>query len=116
MANDGVDLDPQAPSVLVQLGEFGASGDALDTKRSPQMLGRLRDRLLEHFPADHPVLVLYSSGPPDYRSEGRRTALSALADQPVPVYSNLWVPSLNGPDLERELAPPTDRRTPEVSP
>jgi hypothetical protein len=116
VANDGVDLDPQAPSLLVQLGEFGASGDALDTDRSPQMLGRLRDRLLEHFPADHPVLVLFSSGPPDYHSEGRRTVLSALADQPVPVYSNLWVPSIDGPAIERELAPPTHGRASEVTP
>lgn len=115
VAHDGVDLDPRAPTLLVQLGEFGASGDALDEGRSPQMLGRLRDRLLACFPPDHPVLILFSSGPPDYRSEGRSVPLSALADAPVPVYSNLWVPSLDGPPLERELAPPSLRRPIEVS-
>lgn len=116
VAHDGVKLETSAPTLLVQLGEFGASGDALDTDRSPQMLGRLRDHLLQHFPADHPVLVLYSSGPPEYRSEGRQVALSALADAPVPVYSNLWIPSLDGPALERELAPASVRRPAEVSP
>jgi len=115
VAHDAVDLDPRAPTLLVQLGEFGASGDALDTHRSPQMLGLLRDRLLERFPPHHPVLVLYSSGPPDYRSEGRRVLLAHLAAEPVPVYSNLWVPSLDGPALERELAPPSDRWSAEVT-
>ena len=67
--------------MLVQLGEFGASGDALNEDRSPEMLGRLRDRLREKYPGEHPVLVLYSSGPPEYRSEGRRIALSKLADE-----------------------------------
>lgn len=111
VAFDGVDLDTRAPTLLVQLGEFGASGDALNEDRSPEMLGRLRDRLREKYPDDHPVLVLYSSGPPEYRSEGRRIALSELADRPVPVYSNLWIPSIDGPALEAELAPPSLRRS-----
>ena len=115
VAFDDVDVDPRAPTLLVQLGEFGASGDALNADRSPEMLRRLRDRLLVQYPADHPVLVLFSSGPPAYRSEGRRIPLSALADHPVPVYSNLWLPSLDGPALERELAPPSVHRTVEVS-
>ena len=110
VAFDGVALDVGAPTLLVQLGEFGSSGDALNEDRSPEMLGKLRDRLRRQYPADHPVLVLYSSGPPEYRSEGRRIELSALADQPVPVYSNLWVPSIGGPDLEATLAAPSVRR------
>ncbi len=115
VANDGVELDPTVPTLLVQLGEFGAAGDALDEHRSPEMLARLRDRLRAVYPADHPVLVLYSSGPPDYLSEGRSVPLSALAAEPVPVYSNLWVPSVSGPALERELAPPSLVRTVEVT-
>jgi hypothetical protein len=49
--------------------------------------------------------VLYSSGQPDYRSLARSVPLSALADEIVPVYSNLWVPALGGQAVERELAP-----------
>ncbi len=105
VAHDGVDLDAQAPALLVQLGEFGRAGDALDEGRSPQMLGRLRDRLSTVYPPDHPVIVLFSSGPPDYRSDGRRLPLSQLAEAPVPVYSNLWVPAIGGPALEADLAP-----------
>ena len=115
VAHDRVDPDPRAPTLLVQLGEFGAAGDALDTDRSPQMLGALRDRLLQTFPADHPVLVLFSSGPPDYRSEGRRIRLAELAAEPVPVYSNLWIPSIDGPALERELAPAAPCHASEVT-
>ena len=93
--------------LLCQLGEFSAAGEAVDSEGSPQMLLALRDRLLQSYPSDHPVLILYSSVRPDYRSLGRRVLLSHLAEQPVPVYSNLWVPSLNGLALEKELVSST---------
>ncbi|MCB9763370.1 MAG: hypothetical protein H6739_26625 [Alphaproteobacteria bacterium] len=112
VARDGVTLRTDAPALLCQLGEFTAGGDALDTDGSTTMLAELRDALLQALPPAHPVLILYSSGRPDYRSLGRVVALSELAEQTVPVYSNLWVPSLDGPPLERELAPPSDGGAP----
>jgi uncharacterized protein YabN with tetrapyrrole methylase and pyrophosphatase domain len=110
VARDGVTLAADAPALLCQLGEFTKGGDALDTDGSTGMLEELRDRLLQTLPADHPVTILYSSGRPDYRSLARRLPLSELAAEPVPVYSNLWVPSVGGPALESEVAPPSDGR------
>jgi hypothetical protein len=69
------------------------------------MLSTLRDRLLEIYPAEHPAIILYSSGTPEYESLGRKLAISELAAHTVPVYSNLWVPSLSGPAIEAVLAP-----------
>lgn len=105
VARDGQDLDPQVPALLCQLGEHTAGGEALDDSGSPRLLVELRDRLLAAYPPQHPVAVLYSSGRPDYRSLSRGVALAQLADAPVPVYSNLWVPALGGPRAEAELAP-----------
>lgn len=109
VARDGVALSPTAPALLCQLGEFTAAGEALDTRGSTAMLEELRDRLLQRYPAEHRVVVLYSSGPPEYRSLARATSLAELARQPVPVYSNLWVPALGGPDLEADVAPGAER-------
>jgi uncharacterized protein YabN with tetrapyrrole methylase and pyrophosphatase domain len=98
VAFDGVRLNPQAPTLLCQLGEFTAGGDALDPSGSKKMLVPLRDALQADFPADHPVTIVYSSGPPDYESLSARLPLSALADRTVPVYSNLFVPGTVSPD------------------
>ncbi len=105
VAFDGIALNPTAPALLCQLGEFSRGSEALGVEGSPEMLRALRDRLLADFPPDHPVAVLYSSGHPDYRSLSRATPLVALDRQEVPVYSNLWVPALGGPPLEARLAP-----------
>ena len=105
VARDGMTLSSSSPTILFQLGEFSAGGDALDESQSVGMLTEVRDRLLQNYPEDHPVVVLYSSGRPEYRSLARTIALSELADKPVPVYSNLWIPSLDGPSIERQMAP-----------
>jgi len=105
IARDGMALSQDAPAILFQLGEFSAGGDALDETRSVGMLEEVRDTLLKDYPSDHPVVVLYSSGRPEYRSLSKSIQLSSLADMPVPVYSNLWVPALNGPPIERRMAP-----------
>ncbi|MBK9371948.1 MAG: hypothetical protein IPN01_37600 [Deltaproteobacteria bacterium] len=108
VARDGVALDAETPALLFQLGEFTAGGDALDDRHSTEMLVELRDVLLRRYPPEHPVIILYSSGRPDYRSLGRRLPLAELAEGTVPVYSNLWVPAVGGPAVEAELAPPSD--------
>ena len=105
VARDGLVLSTEAPALLCQLGESTAGGDALDVAGSRVLLAELRDRLARSYPADHPLTVLYSSGRPDYTSLARQVPLSALADEPVPVYSNLWVPALDGAQAEREVAP-----------
>ncbi|MBW1877449.1 MAG: hypothetical protein JRI25_00325 [Deltaproteobacteria bacterium] len=110
IARDGMVPSTVVPLLLAQVGEFTAGGDALDTTGSTTMLAALRDALLAWYPPDHPVTVLYSSGRPDYRSEARQVLLCDLAAEPVPVYSNLWVPALEGPPPERDVAPPADRR------
>jgi len=94
IARDDLALDVRAPALLCQLGEFSSGADALEAEGSVVMLAALRKRLREWYPADHPVVVLYSSGRPDYRSLARALPLSQIAEQPVPVYSNLWIPSL----------------------
>jgi hypothetical protein len=93
-----------APALIYQLGEHTATGDVLDTSQSVTVMAQLRDRLLNLFPADHPVTILYSSGAPDYASLSRRLPLSDLAEKPVPLYSNLWVPALDS--LSASLPPP----------
>jgi uncharacterized protein YabN with tetrapyrrole methylase and pyrophosphatase domain len=91
-----------APALIHQLGEHSAGGDVLDTSRSVTILAQVRDRLLERLPPEHRVTVLYSSGAPDYASRSRRVALADLAETPVPIYSNLWVPALNADPAEAE--------------
>ena len=108
VARDGTELATDAPALLFQLGEFSRGADALDEARSVVMLAELRDRLVQRYPPDHPVTVLYSSGRPDYRSLARQVPLARLADEPVPVYSNLWVPALSGPDADPAVAPPSE--------
>lgn len=108
LVRDGMRLSPDRPALLAQLGEFTQGGDALDESGSVHSLAGLRDVLLQSLPADHPVTILYSSGPPDYRSLARQVAVTDLAEAPVPVYSNLWVPAIDGPAIERRVAPPTD--------
>jgi uncharacterized protein YabN with tetrapyrrole methylase and pyrophosphatase domain len=105
VARDGIDLSVDAPALLCQLGEFSPGGEAVDMDGSQAMLQVLRERLLQSYPESHPVIILHSSGAPDYHSMGSRIPLSDLAAQPVPVYSNLWIPSLDGPELETLLAP-----------
>jgi hypothetical protein len=85
-------LQPGTPALLYQLGEHTATTAVLDTARSVDLLAALRDQLLRAFPPDHPVTVLASSGPPDYANVARPLALYDLAAEPVPIYSNLWVP------------------------
>jgi len=104
VAFDGVRLNAQAPTLLCQLGEFTAGGDALDPDGSRKMLAPLRDALATHFPPEHPVTIVYSSGAPDYDSLSTRIPLSTLAERTVPVYSNLFVPGLVSPN-EGEEAP-----------
>ena len=106
VARDGMTLSTSSVRpYCFQLGEFSAGGDALDESQSVGMLAEVRDRLLQIYREDHPVVVLYSSGRPEYRSLARTIALSELADKPVPVYSNLWIPSMDGPSIERQMAP-----------
>jgi uncharacterized protein YabN with tetrapyrrole methylase and pyrophosphatase domain len=105
IARDGMELNHNAPAILFQLGEFSAGGDALDESRSLGMLEEVRDRLLKRYPPEHPVVVLYSSGCPEYQSLSKAINLSSLAEVAVPVYSNLWVPALDGPSIERRMAP-----------
>ena len=64
LVRDGMKLSPDSPALLAQLGEFTQGGDALDESGSVHSLAGLRDVLLADFPADHPVTILYSSGPP----------------------------------------------------
>jgi hypothetical protein len=105
IARDGTELDVTGPAILFQLGEFSAGGDALDESGSVSMLEEVRDRMLAWYPADHPVIILYSSGRPEYRSLARAVPLSELASASVPIYSNLWVPAIDGPPVEKEMAP-----------
>ncbi len=105
LARDGMALAHDVPALVCQIGEFSRGGDALDTQHSTTMLRELRDALLGALPSDHPVTILYSSGRPDYRSLARTLTLGDLAEAEVPVYSNLWIPALDGPDIERLQAP-----------
>jgi hypothetical protein len=105
VARDGVEPATDAPTLVFQLGEFSAAVDALDNGKSPGILEELRDRLVPRYGAGHPVVLLFSSGSPDYRSLARRLQLKDLADAAVPVYSCLWVPGLGCPQMESDLSP-----------
>jgi hypothetical protein len=83
---------PGAPALLYQLGEHSSKTDVLDTDRSVELLAAVRDQLLLIFPPVHVVTVLASAGPPSYANVARPIALRDLAAEPVPIYSNLWVP------------------------
>jgi uncharacterized protein YabN with tetrapyrrole methylase and pyrophosphatase domain len=108
VARDGVRPATDAPVLLCQLGEFSSGAEALDDSRSVVLLSDLKERLVELYGEDHRVAVLYSSGRPDYRSRARPLVLSDLDQEPVPVYSNLWIPALGGPEVESEVAPASD--------
>lgn len=95
IARDGIQLSVNAPALLCQLGEFTAASEALDPEGSPIMLAELRDVLSKHYPKDHLVTILHSSGKPDYQSLSKTVPLCELAREPIPVYSNLWVPGLD---------------------
>lgn len=103
VARDGMELQTDRPALLCQLGEFSAGGEALMTEGSRAMLRELREALQRRYPADHPVAVLASSGRPEYRPLQRRIRLDQLDAEPVPVYSNLWIPALDGPAVETEV-------------
>ncbi len=109
LARDGMGLAHDVPALVVQIGEFSRGGEALDTAQSVDMLSELRDALLASLPSEHPVTILYSSGPPEYRSLARSLPLSQLAEGEVPVYANLWVPAREGPNIERLQAPESHR-------
>ena len=96
IAHDNIPLQHTVPALLCQLGEFSSEGSALNSEESPQMLKKLQERLLLWYPAEHLVRILYSSGPPDYQSLSISIPLSQLAEKPVPVYSNLWIPGADG--------------------
>jgi len=100
-----VDLAPDVPALLVQLGEFTSTVEAYDTSRSIEVLGTLRARLREKYPGTHPVTILYSSGTPHYRSLARHVELDDLGAAPVTIYSNLWVPAMGGPAAQTEITP-----------
>ena len=96
IARDNIALNPEVPALLCQLGEFSAGGEALQTAKSTAILQQLRTTLQQVYPQAHPVTILYSSGPPNYNSLSTEIPLSELGNQPVPVYSNLWVPPVGG--------------------
>jgi hypothetical protein len=105
VVRDGVEPATDAPLLLFQLGEFSADVDVLHDTESSGFLEEIRDRLVPRYGAGHRVIVMFSSGSPDFRSLARRLPLENLADAAVPVYSCLWVPGLGCPKVEAELAP-----------
>ena len=98
IAKDKVDLNSDAPALLCQLGEFTSGGDAVDASGSNAILEALKQTLLMRYSDDHPVTILSSSGPPDYNAIAQKIALKDLANHTVPVYSNLFIPSVNQPE------------------
>jgi len=104
IAHDNVVLAQHAPALLCQLGEFSAGGEAIQEEGSGKMLSALKAKLLEHYPQDHPIVILHSSGAPDYESLATELLLRELDHRTIPVYSNLWIPSLDAP-YEAEVLP-----------
>jgi uncharacterized protein YabN with tetrapyrrole methylase and pyrophosphatase domain len=97
VAHDDVVLAKHAPALLCQLGEFTSGGEAIKHEGSVVMLSMLKEKLLTHYPQDHPIVILHSSGSPHYESLATEMLLRELDRQPIPVYSNLWIPSLDAP-------------------
>ena len=59
IAFDGIAINPAAPALLCQLGEFSRGAEALQTGGSTSMLASLRDCLLADYPPEHSVSILY---------------------------------------------------------
>ena len=104
IAHDGVRLAQHAPALLCQLGEFSAAGEAITEAKSVTMLSLLKEKLLQEYPSNHPVVILHSSGSPNYEALATELELHQLDRQSVPVYSNLWIPSLDAV-YEAEVLP-----------
>jgi hypothetical protein len=85
VASGEVILSADIPALLYELGE--APPD-----QQLEMLTALQKRLMARRKKEAKAVLLFCSGPPDYRSESREIVLSKLAEQEVPSLANLWVP------------------------
>ncbi len=86
------DVVPTAGLVLWQIGTVGNS--AASTEAEVPGLGLLVERLLEHYPPEHNVVVYEASPYRAFRSLVQRVELGTLAPEHVTPMATLYVPPL----------------------
>jgi uncharacterized protein YabN with tetrapyrrole methylase and pyrophosphatase domain len=96
------DQPPLAPKSSVLLGQLTDSGGVLETRYVGQggpALAELQQRLLQVYPRDHEVVLIFS-GDPNASMATRRIRIDELTQhEDVGICSNVWIPPL------REYAP-----------
>lgn len=95
-------VDPSASLVLWQITVIGdptaVSRARMDT------VGALVERLLEHYPPAHEVIVYEASPYPIGGPVADRVRLEALADAELTPLSTLYVPPAAAPEVDAEMA------------
>lgn len=87
-------FDTMSALILWQIGAIGTVTYEKDRLWSRAGLVVLTDVLLEHYPADHEVIVYEAVTLPIFDPSIVRTPLARLAEAPVTVASTLYVPPL----------------------
>jgi uncharacterized protein YabN with tetrapyrrole methylase and pyrophosphatase domain len=85
-------FDPTSALVLWQIGTVGSHVAATDAQ--PTGLPVLVERLLEHYPADHEVVVYQASPYPVFQPLVDRVPLRGLTAERVTALATLYVPPL----------------------
>lgn len=95
-------VDPSASLVLWQITVIG-DRTAVSSARM-DAVATLVERLLEHYPADHEVVVYEASPYPIGGPVADRVRLAALGDAELTPLSTLYVPPARPPSVDAEMA------------
>lgn len=98
IAEGGAEPDPRVPALVYEIGETSA-------ETSMELLIALSARLGAIYPPEHTLILVYGTGPPTFESRSRILQVRDLCEMTLTPLSNLWIPSLSGPALERDIAP-----------
>lgn len=95
-------VDPSASLILWQITVIG--DPTAVTHARMDAVGVLVERLLEHYPPDHGVVVYEASPYPIGGPVADRVRLDALADAELTPLSTLYVPPASPPEPDAEMA------------
>jgi precorrin-6B methylase 1 len=97
-------FDPTSVLVLWQIGVIGVEDVRPGRLWNRDGLAVLAERLLEHYPRRHEVVVYEASTLPVVEPKAARVALARLADAPVTLASTLYVPPVPSRATDRRIA------------
>lgn len=95
-------VDPSASLILWQITVIGDSTAV--TRARMDSVATLVERLLEHYPPEHDVVVYEASPYPIGGPVADRVRLAALAEAELTPLSTLYVPPASPPALDAEMA------------